>query len=338
MRKGRLPSLFLLSTIPISGIWFPSRASDQANRARRFEWIGNELCWYPAKPDGGDKKKDFVLKLVKYVEDYRARSPASFLKLSGTSKTGVTWSLPALGSCPVTDETCNNCYALDGFYRTNAIAQVGRVMRYEYLKDLIRDDNMEEWVIWISNKINKLRSNEAVPETTSIDKNLKDTMNLSSKSQKYIRWHDSGDVFHIEYLKSIFEVCRRTNKTLHWLPTRMARLVYEAIAVGEHVPINLAIQVSCHKNGKIEKSQLSFVQKIRELQPSARIGVTYDLMGLHSRKVTDEEVSMAFGDLASLCPATIASNSDDRVCVGCRKCWSATDPDSPIVYAIHRGN
>ena len=42
------------------------------------------------------------------------------------------------------------------------------------------------------------------------------------KRQKYFRWHDAGDVQDLDHLNKIFEVCRLTPETRHWMPTREA--------------------------------------------------------------------------------------------------------------------
>ena len=42
------------------------------------------------------------------------------------------------------------------------------------------------------------------------------------KRQKYFRWHDAGDVQDQQHLQKIFEICRLTPDTNHWLPTREA--------------------------------------------------------------------------------------------------------------------
>jgi hypothetical protein len=42
------------------------------------------------------------------------------------------------------------------------------------------------------------------------------------KRQKWFRWHDAGDVQDQQHLEKIFEVCRLTPDTRHWLPTREA--------------------------------------------------------------------------------------------------------------------
>ena len=38
--------------------------------------------------------------------------------------------------------------------------------------------------------------------------------------EKYFRWHDSGDIQGPKHLENIFEVCKRTPETRHWMPTR----------------------------------------------------------------------------------------------------------------------
>ena len=42
------------------------------------------------------------------------------------------------------------------------------------------------------------------------------------KRQKWFRWHDAGDVQDLQHLEKIFEVCRKTPDTKHWMPTREA--------------------------------------------------------------------------------------------------------------------
>lgn len=277
-------------------------------------------------------------RLLALLEASRKAGPPAFLKLSGTSKTGITWSLPAVGSCPQVDETCGTCYALDGFYRTNIAAQVGRVMRLEYLRDLIVRGKMDEWVGWAADKIGRLRPVETIPRHIPLDAGLAGALPAHDQKVTYLRWHDSGDLFHSDYAKALLEVCRRTPDTLHWLPTRMGGLLATIVQSGVRLPPNLAIQVSCHRGGILEKAQHAAVKAIRLAQPDARIGVTYVLAGTKSRKIQPEQVREAFGPMASLCPATVATDSADRICSGCRRCWAQANPTAPIIYAVHLGN
>ena len=59
---------------------------------------------------------------------------------------------------------------------------------------------------------------------------------------KHFRWHDSGDLQGPEHLKKIFEVCRATPDTMHWLPTREAWLF--KYMDPEILPKNLIIRLS----------------------------------------------------------------------------------------------
>jgi hypothetical protein len=63
---------------------------------------------------------------------------------------------------------------------------------------------------------------------------------INSKKSKYFRWHDSGDVQDEAHLLKIFEVCKLTPETSHWLPTREA---WTADYL-ERVPGNLTLRFS----------------------------------------------------------------------------------------------
>ena len=64
------------------------------------------------------------------------------------------------------------------------------------------------------------------------------------KGEPWFRWHDSGDIQSPEHLKNIFEVCKRTPETRHWLPTREAKFL--TLMDPEVVPKNLIIRMSSH--------------------------------------------------------------------------------------------
>ena len=69
---------------------------------------------------------------------------------------------------------------------------------------------------------------------------------------KYFRWHDSGDLQSVQHLKNIFEVCKNTPDTSHWLPTREAGLM--SLLDPDVVPKNLIIRISATKvNGPAPK-------------------------------------------------------------------------------------
>ena len=112
------------------------------------------------------------------------------------------------------------------------------------------------------------------------------------------RWHDSGDLQSVQHLKNIFEVCKRTPDTMHWLPTREARFL--KLFTADEVPKNLKIVLSDHMNDQ-------------QVPPSwwpYTSGVT-----------TDHE--------AVTCPASKQGNK----CLDCRKCWDRGT--KRVIYGKH---
>lgn len=63
------------------------------------------------------------------------------------------------------------------------------------------------------------------------------------KGQEFFRWHDSGDIQSEQHLKNIFEVCKLTPETSHWLPTQEREYLKDP----EAVPANLIIRLSGSK-------------------------------------------------------------------------------------------
>jgi len=118
----------------------------------------------------------------------------------------------------VLGSTCSGCYALKGRYRFPNVKEAMQ-RRLDKLHD-------PRWV-------------EAM--ITLIDK------------QPWFRWHDSGDIQSAKHLTNIFEVCKRTPGTAHWLPTRESKLL--ALMDPEVIPKNLIIRLSATKvNGAASKS------------------------------------------------------------------------------------
>ena len=64
------------------------------------------------------------------------------------------------------------------------------------------------------------------------------------KNHKFFRWHDSGDIQSPEHLKNIFEVCKQTPDTQHWMPTREVKFL--TLMDPDVVPKNLIIRISSH--------------------------------------------------------------------------------------------
>ena len=107
---------------------------------------------------------------------------------------GLSYSLPAweckTGSKlrKVKGSVCASCYALKGNYTRYPAIKAAQYRRLEAMKH-------PAWVTAMAAVI---------------------------KRQKWFRWHDAGDVQDQQHLNKIFEICRLTPDTNHWLPTREA--------------------------------------------------------------------------------------------------------------------
>jgi len=112
---------------------------------------------------------------------------------------------------------------------------------------------------------------------------------------KYFRWHDSGDIQSVEHLKKIFEVCKRTPSTKHWMPTREARFL--KLMDPDIIPSNLIIRMSSHM---IDQGPVKFWPWTSTVSSKSKT-----------------------------CPALDQGNS----CRDCRACWDRSVPN--IVYPKH---
>ena len=110
----------------------------------------------------------------------------------------------------VKGSTCSGCYALKGRYRFPNVRDAMQ-RRLDRLYD-------PRWI-------------EAM--VTLIDQ------------EPVFRWQDSGDIQSVEHLRKIFEVCRLTPGTKHWLPTQERQYLLAVSPV--EVPDNLIIRLSGSK-------------------------------------------------------------------------------------------
>jgi hypothetical protein len=124
-------------------------------------------------------------------------------------------------------------------------------------------------------------------------------------SDKYFRWHDSGDLQDIEHLEQIAEVARRTPHCKHWLPTREYAIV-AAYHAQYDIPANLIIRLSAMFTDKPVKVPAS-------LQGIANVTVS----NVH-------ETGKAEG---KPCPAYTRGGA----CGTCRVCWSS----AVVSYPLH---
>ena len=190
-------------------------------------------------------------------------------KLSKTSKMPCySYNLPATkcitGSkmAKIKGTTCYDCYALKGMYNFPVVKKA-MLRRHKAI-------NHPEWVFAMAVLIN-------------------------SKRSKYFRWHDSGDIQSIEHLQKIFEVCKATPNTIHWLPTREAQILKQVNK--KDVPDNLVIRLSAIKvDGNAPKS--------------------WDLTSTVSTK-----------------KYSCMANKQGGKCLNCRACWNKKIKN--IIYPLH---
>ena len=118
------------------------------------------------------------------------------------------------------------------------------------------------------------------------------------KGKKHFRWHDSGDLQGPEHLKKIFEVCKLTPETSHWLPTQERKLLqFLDPAI---IPTNLIIRLSNAKNDTVPGQAWSHWSTV----------VTKPRAG-------------------HVCPAPKQGNK----CGSCRACWSKDVKE--VQYRLH---
>ena len=123
-------------------------------------------------------------------------------------------------------------------------------------------------------------------------------MSTLIKGKKHFRWHDSGDLQGPEHLKKIFEVCKLTPETQHWLPTQERKLL--TFLDPNIIPTNLIIRLSNAKN---------------DTQPG-------QAWSHWSTVLTKPRAG-------HVCPAPEQGNS----CGDCRACWSKDVYE--VQYRIH---
>ena len=122
------------------------------------------------------------------------------------------------------------------------------------------------------------------------------------KNRKHFRWHDSGDLQSVQHLKNIFEVCKLTPDTQHWLPTQERKFLPLNT---DSIPKNLIIRLSNSKN-------------------DTKPGLSWDHW---STVVTTPRPG-------HVCPAPEQLDKKGRPhCKDCRACWSRDVKN--VTYAKH---
>ena len=187
--------------------------------------------------------------------------------LSAPSKMpGPAFNLPARACltgaklAQVPGSVCHGCYALKGRYRFPNVQKA----LYRRLEGLTAETWIEDMVTLI-------------------------------KGHDWFRWHDSGDIQSVEHLKNIFEVCKRTPLTRHWMPTREARFL--KLMDPDIVPTNLIIRFSSHM---IDQGPVKFWPWTSTVSSKSKT-----------------------------CPAQDQGNK----CMDCRACWNREIPN--VTYPKH---
>ena len=124
-------------------------------------------------------------------------------------------------------------------------------------------------------------------------------------SDAYFRWHDAGDLQGLAHFKKIVEVCERTPKTKHWLPTREYSIIKAFISAGGVIPKNLIVRLS-------------------GMYPDTAVIVPKSLQNV--RGVTTSNVHTV-KPLGRACKAP----EQNGECRDCRDCWES----KVISYALH---
>jgi len=109
---------------------------------------------------------------------------------------------------------CSFCYALKGRY-VFPVVQNALERRFNKLND-------PQWVDAMADAINQVEKSGC------------------------FRWFDSGDLQSVDMLKNIVEVCKKTPKIKHWVPTREYQMVSDFL-VDNQLPANLTIRLSAIK-------------------------------------------------------------------------------------------
>ena len=199
------------------------------------------------------------------------------IKLSKAGKMPCrSWSLQAIDTCPASIgsdgelvDACKGCYATTGNYRFPNVKKP-------------REHNKEDWKrdSWVDDMVAEL------------------------DNDRYFRWFDSGDMYHIQLARKILEVMKRTPWVRHWLPTRMHKFA---------------------KFGLVLLEMSSLPNVVVRLSSDSVIGETIPGANTSTIIPTPEQATAEM----TVCGAY----SRDGKCGPCRKCW---DKDTAVIaYPAH---
>ena len=214
--------------------------------------------------------------------------------MTRTSKMpGLSYSLPAweckTGAklAKVPGSVCAGCYAMKGNYTRYPAIKAAQYVRLKAITD-------PRWV---------------------------DAMVAQIKRQKFFRWHDAGDIQSAEHLQKIFEVCRLTPDTKHWIPTREAQFLKDVNP--EEVPENLIIRMSSHM---IDQGPVSF-------WPWTSTVVNEKNKSTCPAPYTDKKGKVHTATQMKAYTPAQKKELDFGHCGNCRSCWDRNTPN--VEYGKH---
>ncbi len=196
------------------------------------------------------------------------RSKAAAIKITGSlgkpSKMpglsyGISATLCKIGSAlaKVKGSTCENCYALKANYAYPSVKAA-----HEKRRAGIEDPQWADAMVYL----------------------------IGSSGETYFRWHDSGDLQHLQHLINIVKIAEALPAVSFWLPTREKALVNSYLRSFGAFPSNLVVRVSA--------------AMVDSAAPA-----DYD----HTSTVHNAAAPVGFA-----CPASKQGNK----CMNCRACWN----------------
>lgn len=200
------------------------------------------------------------------------------IKLSKAGKMPCrSWSLQALDTCPASKDdkgelvpACKGCYATTGNYRYSNVKAP-------------REHNKQDWK----------RSNWVADMVEELD------------NDRYFRWFDSGDIYSVKLAEKIYQVCKATPWTRHWIPTRM------------------------YKFKKFKK----ILDKLNKLP---NVVVRYSSDGINGEVVKGAKYSSTIIPLSFIKSVKVVCKAFENSgkCGKCRICW---DKSVPVVAYVGHG-
>jgi len=179
-------------------------------------------------------------------------------KMPGLSY-GISATLCKIGAAlaKVKGSTCENCYALKANY-----AYPGGKAAHEKRRAGIENPQWTDAMVYL----------------------------IGNSGETFFRWHDSGDLQHLQHLINIVKIAEALPAVSFWLPTREKAIVNSYLRAFGAFPSNLVVRVSAAM-----------------VDSAAPAG--YD----HTSTVHNAAAPIGFA-----CPASKQGNK----CLDCRACWN----------------